>query len=161
MRARDPAEPPRPPDLRLVPAALAAWAVVLLGIGFGPVAAVCAAVISTVGITAAALVLATGAPPAAGAPARATHSVRHGPAVLAAAGCAAAASVVVTAHTLLLVQHPLREPAERGAAATVRLVLRDDPRPIRDAAYGSSPGTASQVAASRRVDCGPGSAAWW
>ncbi|WP_433556241.1 ComEC/Rec2 family competence protein [Pseudonocardia xinjiangensis] len=145
MRARDPAEPPRPPDLRLVPAALAAWAVVLLGIGLGPVAGVCAAVISTVGIIAAALVLARSARRAAGTPARATSSARHGPAVLAAAGCAAAASVVVTAHTLLLVQHPLREPAERGAAATVRVVLRDDPRPIRDAAYGSRPAAAGQV----------------
>ena len=27
---------PHPPDLRLVPAALAVWAVVLLGLGLGP-----------------------------------------------------------------------------------------------------------------------------
>jgi competence protein ComEC len=46
---------------------------------------------------------------------------------------------------LLLVQHPMREPAERGAAATLRVVLRDDPRPIRSEAYGSRPGTAAQV----------------
>src|SRR4051794_6653212 len=128
MRARDPAEPPRPPDLRLVPAALAAWAVVLIGIGFGPVAAGVAAVISTLAIIAA-------VPALAAAPRWAFRGRRYASTVLAAAGCAAAAAVVVTAHTLLLVQHPLREPAERGAAATVRVVLRDDPRPVRDAAY--------------------------
>ncbi|MGI9001775.1 MAG: ComEC/Rec2 family competence protein [Pseudonocardia sp.] len=126
MRARDPDEPRRPPDLRLVPAALAAWAVVLVGIGLGPVAGAGVAL-----------------------PAAATAFVawrrRWAPAVLAAAGCAAAAGLVVTAHTLLLVGHPLREPAERGATATLRVVLRDDPRPIRSDGYGSRPGGAAQV----------------
>ncbi|GAA1174711.1 ComEC/Rec2 family competence protein [Pseudonocardia alaniniphila] len=131
MRARDPGEPRRPPDLRLVPAALAVWAVMLIGIGFGPVAAL--------GTGAAAVViLAVFAMPA-------LRPRRGAPAVLAAAGCAAAAAVVATAHTLLLVQHPLPEPAERGAAATLRVVLRDDPRPIRTEAYGSTPGIAGQV----------------
>jgi competence protein ComEC len=131
MRARDPGEPRRPPDLRLVPAALAVWTVMLLGIGLGPVAALGAGAAATV-------ILAVVAMPA-------LRPRRGAPAVLAAAGCAAAAAVVATAHALLLVQHPLREPAERGAAATLRVVLRDDPRPIRTEAYGSSPGTAGQV----------------
>ena len=35
--------------------------------------------------------------------------------------------------------------AERGAAATLRVALRDDPQPIRDPAYGARPGGATQV----------------
>jgi competence protein ComEC len=103
----------------------------LIGLGFGPLAVLGAGAAATV-------ILAVFALPA-------LRPRRGAPAVLAAAGCAAAAAVVATAHALLLVHHPLREPAERGAAATLRVVLRDDPRPIRTEAYGSSPGTAGQV----------------
>lgn len=126
MRAPQADEDRRPPDLRLVPGASAAWLVVLLGVHLGPVAGSCAVVL-------------------AGLAAGAARRRRWPPAVLAAAGCAGAAAVVVTAHTLLLAQHPLRAAAERGAAATVEVVIRDDPRPVRSAAYGSRPGGASQV----------------
>src|SRR5690606_33397765 len=76
------ADAPGPPDLRLVPSALAVWAVVLLGIGLGPVAGAGALVgcLLLVGFAV----------------------VRRGPPwVLAAGGCAAAAALVVTAHALL------------------------------------------------------------
>ena len=53
--------------------------------------------------------------------------------------------MVITAHTVLVDRHPLRAAAERGAAATVRLQLRDDPHPIRAPAYGARPGGATQV----------------
>jgi competence protein ComEC len=117
----------QPPDLRLVPSAVAVWAVVLLGVGLGPVAggAVLVACSLLVGVSVAR---------------------RRGAAwVLAAGGCAGAAALVVTAHTLLVDRHPLRTPAERGAAASVRVVVADDPRPLRGPAYGARPGEASQV----------------
>ncbi|TWF75770.1 competence protein ComEC [Pseudonocardia hierapolitana] len=118
---------PRPPDLRLVPAAVAVWAVVLLGIGLGPVAGV--AVLVACALLAGVSVVR-----------------RRGAAwVLAAGGCAGAAALVVTAHTLLVDRHPLRTPAERGAAASVRVVVADDPRPLRSPGYGARPGEASQV----------------
>ncbi|MHA6618478.1 ComEC/Rec2 family competence protein [Pseudonocardia sp. DLS-67] len=119
----------RPPDLRLVPAALAVWAVVLLGIGLGPVAGV------AVLIGCALLVGATVA--------RHRGAARAG--VIIAAGAGAAAALVVTAHTLLVAQHPLLGPAERGAAAALRVVVADDPRQLRSLGYGARPGEASQV----------------
>jgi competence protein ComEC len=137
---RGPEEERRPPDVRLVPAALVAWAVTLIGIGLGPVAAGVATLVAVVAVVA---VVAMVVPRRRRAPGSRTWRWRSS--VLAVAGCAATAGLVVTAHALLVAQHPLREPAERGAAATVRAVLRDDPRPIRTPAYGSRPGTAEQV----------------
>jgi competence protein ComEC len=129
-RAPDRHQQRPPPDLRLVPAALAVWAVALLGIGLGPVAGVVvlAGGVLLVGVT---VVRHRGAAWAGGA--------------LAVGGCAAAAALVVTAHALLLDRHPLRGPAERGAAAGLRVVVTDDPRPIRTPGYGARPGEASQV----------------
>lgn len=122
MRA-PPDERVHPPDLRLVPAALAVWAVVLLGMGLGPWAGAGAAVAGAV----------------------VALLARRRAAVLAVAGCAAAAGVVIGAQTLLVAIHPLYQQAQRGAAATVRVVLDDDPRPVRGADYGSQPGGATQV----------------
>ncbi|WP_255621757.1 ComEC/Rec2 family competence protein [Pseudonocardia sp. DSM 110487] len=132
-------DPPRPPDLRLVPAALAVWAVVLLGIGLGPIAGVAMLIgcVLLVGVT--------------------VVRRRGAPWVLAAGGCAGAAALVVTAHALLVDRHPLRAPAERGAAAAMRVVVADDPRPIRTAGYGAQPGRAGQVvvpAALERAEVG-------
>jgi competence protein ComEC len=132
-------EPPHPPDLRLVPAALAVWAVVLLGLGLGPWAGAAVAVVGAV---------------------VALHSRRRA-AVLAVAGCAAAAGVVIGAHTLVVATHPLRAHAERGAAATLRVVLDDDPRPLRESAYGSQPGDATQALVSATLqDATAGPARW-
>jgi competence protein ComEC len=121
-----PAADRHPPDLRLVPAALATWAVTLLGLGFGSVAA--------------ALVAGLGAVVALVAGLRS-----RAPAAVAVGGCAAAAGLVIGAHTLLVAVHPLREQAQRGAAATLRVVLKDDPRTLPGTGYGSRPGGATQV----------------
>jgi competence protein ComEC len=51
----------------------------------------------------------------------------------------------VTTHTLVMAQHPARSAAEQGAGATVRLVLRDDPRPLRAEGYGARPGGTTRV----------------
>ncbi|GAA3241898.1 ComEC/Rec2 family competence protein [Pseudonocardia petroleophila] len=107
----------RPPDLRLVPAALAAWAVVLVGLGPGPVAASVVAGLAAV---------------AGGVGLR-----RRSSGLLAVAACAAAAGLVVAAHGVLVEQHPLRAAAQAGAAATLRVVTTDDPRPVRAAVPGS------------------------
>ncbi|MGH3569035.1 MAG: competence protein ComEC, partial [Pseudonocardia sp.] len=122
-------EPRRPPDLRLVPAALAAWATVLIGLGGGPIAAGSATALAAV-IVLVAL--------------RGKHR-SWSPLVLATCGCAVAAGLVVVAHTMLVAQHPLRTAAERGAAATLRVVLRDDPRPVRTSGYGARPAAVTQV----------------
>jgi competence protein ComEC len=112
MRALDPGEVPRPPDLRLVPAALAAWSVVVLGVGLGPLGAGVATVLgATLAVAAWYRVWA--------------------PQLVATAGCAAVAGLVVSAHVLLVAVHPLGEPAEQGSVASIRVAVADDPRPIR------------------------------
>lgn len=113
-------------DLRLVPAALAIWATLLLGLGLGPVAAAVVALLT-------------------GATAITVGMRRGAPAVIAAAGCAAAAGLVITLHTLAATQHPLHGLAQRGAAATLRVVLRDDPRPVLGAGYGARLSGPAQV----------------
>ncbi len=139
---RVPEELPHPPDLRLVPAALAAWAVMLLGLGLGPIAAV-----------------ATGV--AAAAAAAVAWRRSWPPAVLAVAGCAAAAGLVIGVDTLMVAGHPLRAQAQRGAAATLRLVVSDDPKPLAGSAYGSRPGGPSQVLVAGTLDEATAGPARW
>lgn len=124
----------RPPDLRLVPGALAAWVAVLAGLHLGPVAS---AVLGG-SAAAAALVVRT-----------------RRPVLLAAAGCAAAAGLVVTAHGTVLAQHPLRAAADSGASATLRVTTTDDPRRIR----GGVPGDPQVLvpAVLQRAETGDGS----
>ena len=52
--------------------------------------------------------------------------------------------MVVTAHAVALHGHPLRAAADRGAAATLDVVVRDDPRELRPSTTGGRPG-ATQV----------------
>ncbi|MDT7581808.1 MAG: competence protein ComEC, partial [Pseudonocardiales bacterium] len=111
----------RPADLRLVPAAGAVWAVLLLGLGTGPGGAVA-------GSAAAALVLV----------AALRRRGRVSAVLVAAAGCALAAGVLVTASTLVLSGHPVRAAADRGAAATLHVVVRDDPHRVRLAGPGAA-----------------------
>lgn len=127
LDARDRA---RPPDLRLVPAALAAWGAVLLGLGAGPVAG---GALTLLGLVVAVL----------------AGRGRRPPVLLAVAGCLAAAGLVVTAHTLVVATHPLRAPAERAAAASLRVVLHDDPRAIRAAPGPADPGGGQVLVAAR------------
>lgn len=132
----DPREPPpgARPDLRLVPAALATWAALLAGMLGGPAGGIAAALVS-------ATILLTGLIRAriAGRPARATYGT------LAAGGCAFGAAVLITVHATGLQANPLREAAQRGSAAEIRVVLTDDPRPLRQAGFGSDPGGASRM----------------
>lgn len=128
-----PEEPSRPPDLRLVPGALATWAVVLLGMGAGPLAGAAVAVLASVVAVAAGI-------------------RRWAPLVLAVAGCAAAAGLVVSAHGVLVAQHPLRAGAERAASATLVVTLRDDPRPVRGAAFGATASGPTQVVVPTTLD---------
>lgn len=158
--------PRRPPDLRLVPTALAVWAAVLLGLGWGPAGGIVAIGVAG-GVAVVALVV--GRCRAAAGCDRAgengaghncagngaigvVREEEHGGArrsgvvgTLVAAGCAAAAGLVVTAHVLLVAWHPVHAAADLGAAATLEVVVRDDPRPVRGPAYGSRPGGTSQV----------------
>jgi len=118
----------RPPDLRLVPAALTTWMVVLIGLYTGPAGGAVAG-----GLAGGALIAAF------------RSSRRCGPVaavVAAAAGCALAAGLVVTAHTLAQHAHPLRAAAERGAAATLTVVVRDDPHALRSGDAVGRPGAA-------------------
>ena len=126
---------PAPPDLRLVPAALATWGAVLCGLLGGTAGGIAAA------LTAATVVLTVLLRARISARAAAPGSI-----VLAAGGCAVVAAVLVTGHASALAAHPLRGPAERGAAAEVRVVLGDDPRILRGPGGGDESGSARAIA---------------
>lgn len=104
-------------DLRLVPAALVGWAVVLCGLHLGSLAAV---------VLGAAGLLAAGA-----AVMRGRSAV-----LLAIGGVAAALALVVGTQTWRVEHHPVRAAAEGGSTATVIAHLRDDPRTIASPGYG-------------------------
>ncbi|HEX6403890.1 MAG TPA: DNA internalization-related competence protein ComEC/Rec2 [Pseudonocardiaceae bacterium] len=104
-------------DLRLVPAALVGWAMVLCGLHFGPIVA---AGFGAVGVL------------VAGAAALRGRS----PAFLAMAGVVAALALVVGTQTWQVERHPVRAAAERGLAATVTVRLHDDPRAVASPGYG-------------------------
>jgi competence protein ComEC len=113
----DAASAAAPHDLRLVPAALVGWAVVLAGLYLG---------------SAAAAVLGAGGLLAAGAAALRGRSAT----VLAVGGVAAALALVVGTQAWQVEHHPVREAAERGSVATVLVHLRDDPQLVVSTAYG-------------------------
>jgi len=133
---RPPTERP-PVDLRLVPAAAAAWAVMLLGLGAGPVAG---ALVACVAAVLACL-------------------RRRSPVLLAAAGTAAAAGIVIASHTFLVASHPLHDQALRGAAATLRVLLRDDPRTLRTSGQ-PGPAAARVVVPAELVATTAGAGSW-
>jgi competence protein ComEC len=140
-------EPRARPDLRLVPAALATWAVVLFGITAGPLGGIAGTALAVVGLV--------------GVLARTRRRPgRTGPALLAAAGCALAAGVLITTHAVQVQGHPLRVAAERGSAATMRVVLTDDPRAITTAGYGASPGGDRVLVAAELVSVSVGDGRW-
>lgn len=113
-------------DLRLVPAAIASWVVVLCGLHLG---------------SAAAAVLGVAALLAVGAAALRGRSA----ALLAAGGVAAAVALVVGTQAWQVERHPLRAAAEKGSAATVVVHLRDDPRGIASPGYGGRQPQAQRV----------------
>lgn len=108
-------------DLRLVPAALAVWAVTLLGLycGFYPVTVV--VVVSAIAV-----------PVVWCAPAR---RWRNG--VLTVLVMTAICATSTAAGEYQLEHHPLRFAAEKGESATLRVTLSERPRPLRSGAYGA------------------------
>jgi competence protein ComEC len=106
-----------PHDLRLVPAALAGWAVVLAGLYVGSVAA---AALGAGGLLAAGVAALRG----------------RSAAVLAVGGAAAALALVVGAQAWQVEHHPARAAAARGSVATVLVHLRDDPQAVTSSGYG-------------------------
>ncbi|MFN2497161.1 MAG: ComEC/Rec2 family competence protein, partial [Pseudonocardiaceae bacterium] len=104
-------------DLRLVPAALAGWAVVLAGLHLGSGVAVSLGALGLLAVVAAAL------------------SGRWA-AVLAAGGVAAALALVIGTQLWQAERHPVRAAAERGSVATLVVQVRDDPQAVASAGYG-------------------------
>lgn len=104
-------------DLRLVPAALTGWAVVLCGLYFGPGVAAALGIAGVVVAGAAAL-------------------RGRGAVLIAMGGVVAALAVVVGTQTWQVEGHPVYAYAHRASAATVVVHLRDDPRAVASAGYG-------------------------
>lgn len=106
-----------PADLRLVPAALAGWGVVLAGLYLGSVAA---AALGAAGLLAAGLAV-----------------LRQWSAgVLAVGGVSLALALVVGAQAWQVEHHPVRAAAERGSVATLVVQLRGDPQAVAGPGYG-------------------------
>ncbi|MGH3936845.1 MAG: DNA internalization-related competence protein ComEC/Rec2 [Pseudonocardiaceae bacterium] len=104
-------------DLRLVPAAVTGWVVVLAGLYLGSVAAAA---------------LGAGALLLAGIAALGGRSAT----VLAMGGVAVALALVVGAQAWQVEHHPVGAAAERGSAVTVLVHLRDDPQAVASSGYG-------------------------
>ncbi|HEX5497369.1 MAG TPA: ComEC/Rec2 family competence protein [Mycobacteriales bacterium] len=116
-----PGQPPRagqvggpPLDLRLLPAAVAAWLVTWLGLGWSPTGSI---------------LVGCGCAAVAGALVRSDRPTRRAAGL--ALGCAAIAAVLVGVRVHARGSSPLRGLASVRAAATVWLVVRADPRPLR------------------------------
>lgn len=107
-------------DLRLVPAALGSWAAALvaLGLGWGPGAVV--------------VLLALGAV----ALAVRRRARRWAAGLLAAGACAAAVGGVTSTAAWQVADHPVHAAAATGSAATLEVVLTDDPAPLRSSGLG-------------------------
>ena len=61
---------------------------------------------------------------------------------------------------LLVTTHPLHEQALRGAAATLRVVLRDDPRALRTPGRTGGPAAARAIVAAELVETTAGAHTW-
>ncbi len=115
-------------DARLVPCALAAWAVTLLGLYTGWRIVTAVAVAALVGCAVTVRLVAAGRIPRGGA-----RILLAALAVVAGFGPAAGLRMWAAD------QHPIASAAERGAWAGVVLVPTDDPRRIRAAAFDDTP----------------------
>ena len=115
-------------DARLVPCALAAWAVTLLGLYTGWRIVIVVAVAAVVGCSVTVRLVATGRIPRGGA-----RILLAALAVVAGFGPAAGLRMWAAD------QHPIAAAAEKGSWAGVVLVPTDDPRHIRAAAFDDTP----------------------
>lgn len=113
----------RPVDLRLVPAALAAWAVTATGFGL-PAAVLLAAGLGAAGAAVAGTLLLGRGSRRFGLGRRAAAGV------LATLGCAGAAALLMAAHVADRDGSPLHELTRAGAQAQLTVVVDDDPRAI-------------------------------
>lgn len=117
------------PDLRLAPAALTGWLVVLAGLHLGWAAAVGLGIVGLL---------------AALAGVRAARR-RWSAGLLAAAGVGVALALLIGGHAWHVEHHPVHRAADRGSAATLTMELSDDPHPIDTPGYAGRPGDARQV----------------
>lgn len=125
--------PPPAPDLRLVPAAILSWLVAIVGLTLGWLMAFVLAGLAL-------LVAASTALPG-------RRTATHAPGLLAAGGCMAVVGALVGLQVLLLGGHPLRDAAEQGSAATLRVRVAGDPAPVLGGpgGFGGRPAGATQV----------------
>ena len=114
-------------DLRLVPAALAVWAVTLLGVRGGWLPAAIVAGLSAAALAATALRWKP----------RTWQPGSRVPGALAVLVMAGVAAGGVGARAYQVEHHPLRQAADSGARATVRLTLAAAPKPLHGASYGA------------------------
>ncbi|MDF2979123.1 MAG: hypothetical protein K0S40_3851 [Actinomycetospora sp.] len=111
-----------PPDLRLVPAALASWGVAIAAL--------------TAGWGAAAVLVAVAGTAAVVAARRAGTRPGLRAAVVAAGGCAAAVGLVAGLAAHAVASHPLRPATGNGVWARLDVVVTADPRPVRSTVPG-------------------------
>ncbi|MHC1561489.1 ComEC/Rec2 family competence protein [Actinomycetospora sp. C-140] len=121
-----------PPDLRLVPAALASWgvAVAALTAGWGAAAVLVAVAVVALGIA----VRRRGARSGV---AETPRSSGWRAVVIATGGCAAAVGLVAGLGAFAVASHPLRPATGTGASARLDLVLTADPQPVRSSVPGA------------------------
>ncbi|GLZ55298.1 ComEC/Rec2 family competence protein [Actinomycetospora sp. NBRC 106378] len=107
-------------DLRLVPAALGSWGAALtaLGLGWGPGVVVVLVALGAVAV------------------ATRRRARRWAAGLLAAGACAAAVGGVASAAAWQVADHPVHAAAATGSAATLEVVLTDDPAPLRSSGLG-------------------------
>ncbi|WP_137723664.1 DNA internalization-related competence protein ComEC/Rec2 [Prescottella subtropica] len=121
-------DPDGPVDLRLVPSAAACWAVTLVGLlaGWRPAVGVAAGLVVAAGT----LVVTVAR--------RETAPLRRGIAatLIAAALLGAGFAVATAVRVHAVTGHPLAALADRGASATVTVVVDDDPKPLRASGFG-------------------------
>lgn len=134
-------ELPAPPDLRLVPAALASWGVAIaaLTVGWG-------VALVLVALAVVAVVIAARRSRAGGVRA----------VVVAACGCAAAVGLVAGLGAFAVADHPLRPATGNGVSARLDLVLTTDPRPIRSTVPGPGRVVVRGELVGGQVGAGPG-----
>ena len=155
-------------DLRLVPAALGSWAAVLMGLWVGwPAAAIlaaCGALVAVVGAMASGRSRAPwlGRPRAPWLAWPRAPWLARGSAALIAAGAATAATALVTAAQVHhATANPVRTAATSSAAATVRVKIADDPRPLRQPGYAGRPSGADRYAVAAELSAATVAGTTW